>query len=34
VQRRARAGAGVDFIQEVQIQSAGASVEFGNVQGR
>jgi len=29
----ARAEPGVDFIQEVQIQSAGASVEFGNVQG-
>ena len=29
----ARAEPGVDFIQEVQVQSAGASVEFGNVQG-
>ena len=29
----ARAEPGVDFIQEVQIQSAGASAEFGNVQG-
>jgi hypothetical protein len=29
----ARAEPGVDFIQEVQIQSTGASVEFGNVQG-
>jgi hypothetical protein len=29
----ARAEPGVDFIQEVQIQSAGASVEYGNVQG-
>jgi hypothetical protein len=29
----ARAEPGVDFIQEVQVQSIGASVEFGNVQG-
>ena len=29
----ARAEPGVDFIQEVQVQSAGASAEFGNVQG-
>ena len=29
----ARAEAGVDFIQEVQVQSVGASAEFGNVQG-
>jgi hypothetical protein len=29
----ARAEPGVDFIQEVQIQSVGASAEFGNVQG-
>jgi TonB dependent receptor-like, beta-barrel len=29
----ARAEPGVDFIQEVQVQSVGASVEFGNVQG-
>jgi hypothetical protein len=29
----ARAEPGVDFIQEVQVQSAGASVEFGSVQG-
>ena len=29
----ARAEPGVDFIQEVQIQSTGASAEFGNVQG-
>lgn len=29
----ARSEAGVDFIQEVQIQSVGASAEFGNVQG-
>ena len=29
----ARAEPGVDFIQEVQVQSTGASVEFGNVQG-
>ena len=29
----ARAEAGVDFIQEVQVQSAGTSAEFGNVQG-
>ena len=29
----ARAEPGVDFIQEVQIQSIGASAEFGNVQG-
>jgi len=28
-----RAEPGVDFIQEVQVQSAGASAEFGNVQG-
>ena len=28
-----RADPGVDFIQEVQIQSVGASVEYGNVQG-
>ena len=29
----ARADPGVDFIQELQIQSVGASVEYGNVQG-
>src|SRR4029077_1097979 len=29
----ARSEPGVDFIQEVQVQSVGASVEFGNVQG-
>src|SRR4029079_6922123 len=29
----ARAEPGVDFIREVQVQSAGASAEFGNVQG-
>ena len=29
----ARAEPGVDFIQEVQVQSAGASAEYGNVQG-
>lgn len=29
----ARAELGVDFIQEIQVQSIGASVEFGNVQG-
>ena len=29
----ARADAGVDFIQEVQVQAVGASAEFGNVQG-
>jgi hypothetical protein len=29
----ARAEAGVDFIQEVQVQAVGASAEFGNVQG-
>jgi hypothetical protein len=29
----ARAEPGVDFIQEVQIQSAGANAEFGNLQG-
>jgi hypothetical protein len=29
----ARSEPGVDFIREVQIQSAGASAEFGNVQG-
>ena len=29
----ARAEPGVDFIQEVQIQSVGASAEFGNMQG-
>ena len=29
----ARAEPGVDFIQEVQIQSAGASAEYGNMQG-
>ena len=29
----ARAEPGIDFIQEVQIQSVGASAEFGNVQG-
>lgn len=29
----ARAEVGVDFIQEVQIQSVGASAEYGNVQG-
>src|SRR4030095_5725430 len=28
-----RAEPGVDFIQEVQIQSAGASAEYGNFQG-
>ena len=28
-----RADPGVDFIQELQIQSVGASVEYGNVQG-
>lgn len=28
-----RAEPGVDFIQEIQIQSVGASVEYGNVQG-
>jgi hypothetical protein len=29
----ARSEPGIDFIQEVQVQSAGASAEFGNVQG-
>jgi hypothetical protein len=29
----ARSEPGVDFIQEIQVQSAGASAEFGNVQG-
>ena len=29
----ARAEPGVDFIQEVQVQSTGASAEFGNMQG-
>jgi hypothetical protein len=29
----ARSEPGVDFIQEIQVQSVGASVEFGNVQG-
>ena len=29
----ARAEPGVDFIQEIQVQSVGASAEFGNVQG-
>jgi hypothetical protein len=29
----ARSEPGIDFIQEVQVQSVGASVEFGNVQG-
>jgi hypothetical protein len=29
----ARADPGVDFIQELQVQSVGASVEYGNVQG-
>jgi hypothetical protein len=29
----ARAEPGIDFIQEVQVQSIGASAEFGNVQG-
>ena len=29
----ARADPGIDFIQELQIQSVGASVEYGNVQG-
>jgi hypothetical protein len=29
----ARSEPGVDFIQEVQVQAVGASVEFGNVQG-
>src|SRR4029079_7870328 len=29
----ARAEPGIDFIQEVQIQSVGASAEYGNVQG-
>src|SRR4029079_8956070 len=29
----ARAEPGVDFIQEVQVQSVGASAEFGSVQG-
>ncbi len=28
-----RSDPGVDFIQEVQIQTVGASVEYGNVQG-
>jgi hypothetical protein len=31
--RVARSELGVDFIQEVQVQSAGASAEFGNLQG-
>jgi hypothetical protein len=30
---QARAEIGVDFIQEVQVQSVGASAEFGNIQG-
>src|SRR5436309_2156560 len=29
----ARAEPGIDFIQEVQVQSLGASAEYGNVQG-
>ena len=29
----ARSEPGVDFIQEVQVQSVGASAEFGNIQG-
>ena len=29
----ARAEPGIDFIQEIQVQSAGASAEFGNMQG-
>ena len=29
----ARADPGIDFVQELQIQSVGASVEYGNVQG-
>src|SRR5207244_12250898 len=29
----ARAEPGIDFIQEVQVQSVGASAEYGNVQG-
>jgi hypothetical protein len=29
----ARAEIGVDFIQEIQVRSAGASAEFGNIQG-
>jgi hypothetical protein len=29
----ARSEPGVDFIQEVQVQSVGASAEFGNMQG-
>ena len=29
----ARAEPGIDFIQEVQVQSVGASAEFGNIQG-
>ena len=29
----ARAEQGIDFIQEVQVQSVGASAEFGNAQG-
>lgn len=29
----ARAEPGIDFIQEVQVQSVGGSAEFGNVQG-
>ena len=33
VQRRRSRRAGVDFIQEIQIQSVGASAEFGNIQG-
>ena len=29
----ARSEPGIDFIQEIQVQSVGASAEFGNVQG-
>ena len=29
----ARVEPGVDFIQEIQVQSVGASAEYGNVQG-
>src|SRR4029079_14492305 len=29
----ARAEPGIDFIQEIQVQSIGASAEYGNVQG-
>src|SRR4029077_13495890 len=29
----ARSEPGIDFIQEVQVQSVGASAEFGNLQG-